>query len=71
MKLIGRRIGTTPCELVLGWQLDVSKYPDVQIRLYVEASYDNIATNDMTDRNHRCIALERTGNFQGYLIVLI
>ncbi len=38
-----------------------------QFGSYVEASYNNIITNDMTGRTHGCIALGATRNLQGLL----
>ena len=55
MEPVGSGIGIISQELVLECQLDLFMYPDMQFRLYVEASYNNIVKNDMTDRAHDCI----------------
>ncbi len=57
----------SPREIVTGQKLDVKTDLRAQFGSYVEASYDNIITNHMTDRTHRCIALGTTVNRQGSL----
>ena len=37
---------------------------------YIEASTDEIVTNDMKGRTHRCLSLGPSGNWQGYQVCL-
>ena len=52
-----------PCEVVIGWRLNL-KHIKAGFGDYIEASTDEIVTNDMKGRTYGCILLGPSGNWQ-------
>ena len=55
----------SPREIVTGRTIDFVTDCRAMFGAYVEASYDHIVTNTMSERRHACVCLGPSGNLQG------